>query len=73
VAILEAISDADSCARVRDQFPVSKATISHHIKELVLAGVVEARREGHYLRCLVRRGVLEAYATELLRRVGAHG
>jgi ArsR family transcriptional regulator len=51
---------------------VSKATISHHIKELVRAGVVEARREGQYLNCLVRREVLEAYAAELLQRVGSN-
>jgi ArsR family transcriptional regulator len=51
-------------------FPVSKATISHHIKELVRAGLVEARREGQYLHCEVRREVMRAYTAELLRRVG---
>jgi len=38
----------------------------------VRAGVVEARREGQYLNCLVRREVLEAYAAELLQRVGSN-
>lgn len=73
VAVLEAIADEECCAcqHLREQFPVSKATISHHIKELVRAGVVEARREGQYLHCVVRRGVLEAYAAELLQRVGS--
>jgi len=73
VAVLEAIADEECCAcqHLREQFPVSKATISHHIKELVRAGVIEARREGQYLHCLVRREVLEAYAAELLHRVGA--
>lgn len=73
VAVLEAIADEQCCAcqHLRDQFPVSKATISHHIKELVRAGIIEARREGQYLNCLVRRGTLEAYAAELLRRVGS--
>jgi ArsR family transcriptional regulator len=62
VAVLEAIADEECCAcqHLRDQFPVTKATISHHIKELVRAGVVEARREGQYLHCMVRREVLEA-------------
>jgi len=74
VAVLEAIADEECCPcqHLRDQFPVSKATISHHIKELVRAGVVEARREGQYLNCLVRREVLEAYAAELLQRVGSN-
>ena len=73
VAVLEAIADEECCAcqHLRDQFPVTKATISHHIKELVRAGVVEARREGQYLHCVVRREVLEAYAAELLKRVHA--
>ena len=59
------------CARLRDEFPVSKATISHHIKELVRAGLVEARREGQFLNCEVRREMLEAYTAELLRRAGS--
>jgi ArsR family transcriptional regulator, arsenate/arsenite/antimonite-responsive transcriptional repressor len=72
MALLETISaeTACPCQRLRDQFPVSKATISHHIKELVRAGLVDARREGQYLKCEVRRDILGAYATELLRRVG---
>ena len=72
VAVLEAIGQEEECPcqRLRDAFPVSKATISHHIKELVRAGVVDARREGQYLHCEVRREVLRAYTAELLRRVG---
>jgi ArsR family transcriptional regulator, arsenate/arsenite/antimonite-responsive transcriptional repressor len=73
MALLETIaSEADCpCQRLRDEFPVSKATISHHIKELVRAGLVDARREGQYLQCAVRRDVLDAYTAELSRRVGA--
>ena len=58
------------CQRLRQEFPVSKATISHHIKELVRAGLVEAHRDGQFLHCELRRDVLEAYTTELLRRAG---
>jgi ArsR family transcriptional regulator, arsenate/arsenite/antimonite-responsive transcriptional repressor len=58
------------CSKLREEFPVSKATISHHIKELVRAGLVDAHREGQFLQCEVRRDVLEAYAAELLRRAG---
>jgi len=75
MALLETIAGerACPCARLRDMFPVSKATISHHIKELVRAGVVEARREGQFLHCEVRREVLLAYTAELMRRVGKTG
>ena len=72
MALLEAIASEEECAcqRLRRQFPVSKATISHHIKELVRAGLVEARRDGQFLHCEVDREILEAYAAELLRRAG---
>ena len=70
--LLEVIAGEEECAcqQLRREFPVSKATISHHIKELVRAGLIEARREGQFLHCEVRREVLETYAAELLRRAG---
>ena len=50
--------------------PVTKATISHHLKELVGAGLVESIREGQYVHTRIRPGVIEAYAAELVRRAG---
>jgi len=75
MALLETISGERPCPcqRLRDLFPVSKATISHHIKELVRAGLVEAKRQGQYLQCEVRRDVLAAYTAELHRRTGSAG
>ncbi len=71
MALLEtmAAEQACPCQRLTEMFPVSKATISHHIKELVRAGLIDANRQGQYLHCEVRRDVLEAYSAELLRRV----
>jgi len=37
---------------------------------LVRAGLVEARREGQFLHCQVRRDILRDYTAELLRRAG---
>jgi ArsR family transcriptional regulator len=70
MALLEAIAGEGECPclRLREQFPVSKATISHHIKELARAGLVDAHREGQFLHCEVRQDVLGAYTAELLRR-----
>ncbi len=71
MALLEAIAGEDKecpCLRLREQFPVSKATISHHIKELNRAGLIDAHRDGQFLQCEVRRDVLAAYTAELLRR-----
>jgi ArsR family transcriptional regulator len=73
--VLEVIAGEEECPcqRLREEFPISKATISHHIKELVRAGLIDARRDGQFLHCEIRRDVLEAYTTELLRRAGAIG
>jgi ArsR family transcriptional regulator len=74
VALLEAIAREQCCGcmSLRRKFPVSKATISHHIKELVRAGLVTTQRQGQYLECRVRRDVMEAYTASLLRRVGVN-
>jgi ArsR family transcriptional regulator len=71
-AMLEAISEGRECpnsALCRD-FPVSKATVSHHLKELMQAGLVESEREGQYVTYRPRPDVLQAYAEELVRRAG---
>jgi ArsR family transcriptional regulator len=58
-----------ACKRMVECFPVSQATISHHLKELANAGLIEARREGQHGHYRLRPGVLEAYRTELERRL----
>jgi len=71
-AMLEAIAGGDECPNqwlCRD-FPVSKATVSHHIKELVSAGLVESEREGQFVSYRARHAVMRIYAAELLRRTG---
>lgn len=61
-----------SCQKLCLHFPVSKGTISHHMKELVRAGLIVSRREGQYRFYEVRRDVLAAYTAELMRRVSGH-
>lgn len=71
-AMLEAIAHGEECPNqwlCRD-FPVSKATVSHHIKELVRAGLVESERDGQYVSYRARPAVMRAYTAELLGRVG---
>jgi len=72
-ALFSAISANEECPNqaLCAQFPVSKATISHHLKELVQAGLVEAEREGQFVNTRAVPGVIESYTAELLRRVGA--
>jgi ArsR family transcriptional regulator, arsenate/arsenite/antimonite-responsive transcriptional repressor len=56
--------------RLCSEAPVTKATVSHHIKELVTAGLVETEKDGQFVSARLVPGVMEAYAAELLRRVG---
>ena len=74
-AMLETISSALECPNqaLCNDFPVSKGTISHHMKELVTAGLVESRRDGQYIHYCVRRDTLQSYAAELLRRASGKG
>jgi ArsR family transcriptional regulator len=47
--LLRAVSQRErSCQELTARFPVSQATISHHLKVLASAGLVAARREGPF-------------------------
>ena len=57
------------CQRLCGCFPVRQATISHHLKELSSAGLVESRRDGQFVYYRTRPAVLEDYMAELRRRM----
>ena len=57
------------CQRLCGCFPVRQATISHHLKELASAGLVESRRDGQFVYYRTRPAVLEEYMAELRRRM----
>lgn len=54
-----------ACSDVRGEFPITAATLSHHIKELVNAGLVEMRREGQFAHMKLRRKVWQQYLSQL--------
>jgi ArsR family transcriptional regulator len=61
------------CRSLCGCFPVRQATISHHLKELSGAGLVESRRDGQFVYYRIRPAVFESYMDELRRRVEMPG
>src|SRR2546430_8682157 len=72
-ALLEAIASSAQCPyhQLCEDFPVTKATISHHLKELVQAGLVDAGRGGQFVDTGGRPDGIRSYPAEPLRRVGS--
>jgi len=46
------------CSEVRAALPISAATLSHHVKELQTAGLIEVERDGRFHRLTLRPGAL---------------
>lgn len=59
-----------SCQLLLKEFPVAPATMSHHLKELETAGLVESRFDGQQKFLLPRPEVIQGYERELGRRLG---
>ena len=70
--ILEKIANCREvgCQRLCEQFPVAQPTMSHHLKELARAGLIETWREGQFVFYRFRADVLHDYLNALEGRLG---
>ncbi|TSA39599.1 ArsR family transcriptional regulator [bacterium] len=70
-ALLERIAREPevACMALVGEFDITQATISHHLKELGAAGLIDCRREGKCCHFKLRSQTFAEYQNELARRV----
>ena len=68
--IIAASTEGLCCGDIVECFSVAQPTVSHHLKELADAGLVDIRPEGQFRYFKARTEVLADYIQELQRRTG---
>jgi ArsR family transcriptional regulator len=62
---LIAADECKACTDLRTAFPITAPTLSHHLKELESAGLIEINRRGKFADLTFRRDTWDAYLSEL--------
>jgi ArsR family transcriptional regulator, arsenate/arsenite/antimonite-responsive transcriptional repressor len=62
---LIASRDEAACVNLRGRIPITAATLSHHLKELSNAGLIDVRRDAKFMHIRLRRRTWNAYLSEL--------
>ena len=60
-----AAQSCTACSDLRGVFPISAPTLSHHLKELEAAGLIETARRGKFVDLQFQRDIWDAYVAEL--------
>lgn len=62
---LGACQTAVACRVLLEEQDIAPATLSHHLKELESAGLIDTSREGKFVHVELNRDVLRAYVAQL--------
>ncbi len=58
-------AERSTCADMRECLAIKPATLSHHMKQLEGAGLIETVRDGRFVRASIRRKVWKSYLAHL--------
>ncbi|GAA0983853.1 hypothetical protein GCM10009555_056440 [Acrocarpospora macrocephala] len=69
--VISMFGDDDTCActLLDERLPISKSTISYHVKILYEAGLIDVRKEGRFYHYDLRREVFDYFVPGLLERL----